>query len=286
MKPLHIDLPGFSIAGKTWGAHNNPPILALHGWLDNANSFDLIAPYFEKHFYFIAVDLPGHGYSSHLPEGCNYHFHDAIFIIIELLNALKLDKVHLLGHSMGACLASLVGGVSPERIRSLSLIEGLGPFSNPAETACQQLRAQAHTLGEKPKKPRGYDRIESAALARAFKGYVSLNIAKILCERSLLEQEGKWYWRHDQRLLTPSPLRMTETQVLSCLKEITAKTYLILSSKGFSFDKELLTHRMKAVSHLSLKEVEGGHHIHMEEPELISTLLLDFMSNTASHDFI
>ncbi|MCW8408429.1 alpha/beta hydrolase [Legionella sp. PATHC035] len=277
MKMLTLAIPGFSIACKTWGTPDKPTILALHGWLDNANSFAPLAPYLENDFHFVAVDLPGHGHSSHLPKGCHYHFFDGIFIVIELIKALKLDKVHLLGHSMGACLASLVGGVVPERFLSLCLIEGLGPFSHPAETACLQLREYAHFLVQNKKKSKGYDHINSAALARAFKGYVSLDIAKILCERSLIEKRGKFYWRHDQRLLERSPLRMTEPQILSCLQEITAKTYLLLSSNGFAFDTEIINTRIKTVKNLTLKKMDGGHHIHMEQPEVISKLLADFI---------
>lgn len=277
MNALNLAIPGFSIACKIWGNPNKPSILALHGWLDNANSFSHLAPYLENDFHFIAVDLPGHGHSSHLPEGCNYHFFDGIFIVLEIIKALALNKVHLLGHSMGACLASLVGGVAPERILSLSLIEGLGPFSHPAETACQQLREYAHFLNQKNKQPKGYDHLNSAALARAFKGYVSLDIAKVLCERGLIEKQGKFYWRHDQRLFIHSPLRMTEEQILSCLRKITAKTHLLVSSNGFSFDANIIENRIKTVKNISVKTVEGRHHIHMEEPEVISKLLADFM---------
>src|SRR5690349_24801058 len=105
MKTHVLTIPGFSIACKIWGNPDKPSILALHGWLDNANSFTHLAPYLENDFHFIAVDLPGHGHSSHLPEGCNYHFFDGIFIVLKIINALNLDRVHLLGHSMGACLA-------------------------------------------------------------------------------------------------------------------------------------------------------------------------------------
>ncbi|MGL5742996.1 MAG: alpha/beta fold hydrolase [Legionella sp.] len=280
MKTLNLTIPGFSIACTTWGNPKKPTVLALHGWLDNANSFLPLAPYLEQDFHLVAVDLPGHGHSSHLPKGCHYHFFDGIFIVIELINALKLEKVHLLGHSMGACLASLVGGVAPERVQSLSLIEGLGTLSHPAETACQQLREYADFLNQKSNNSKGYTNIESAAFARSFKGYVSLDIAKILCERSLIEKKDKLYWRHDQRLLVRSPLRMTEIQILSCLQEITARTYLILSSNGFAFDGELMKNRIKAVKNLTVEHLEGEHHIHMEKPEVLGKLLANFIMRT------
>ena len=70
---------------------------------------------------------------------------------------------------------------------------------------------------------------------------------------------------------------MTETQILSCLREITAKTYLLLSSNGFSFDADIMNQRVQAVKGLTLKKMEGGHHIHMEQPEVISKLLASFI---------
>ena len=279
MKTEEINSSGLTIACKIWGNPENPPVIALHGWLDNANSFDPIAPYFQNNFYFIAIDLPGHGHSSHIPASSNYHFIDGAFAVIQIMNALNLDKVHLLGHSMGACLSSIIGGIAPERFLSLCLIEGLGPFSHPEKTACKQLTTYLNYLThEKSKKTKGYSELESAARARAIKGYVSLDIAKILCHRGLIKQHGYYYWRHDKRLLGPSTLYMTELQVLSCLEQISAKTCLIWASKGFSFDSKLMQERVKAIKDLQIEHLDGGHHIHMEQPEAISKLLIEFMS--------
>ncbi|CAM4428308.1 MAG: Tropinesterase [Legionella sp.] len=276
MQEITLTIPGFSIAGKTWGNPKNPPILALHGWLDNANSFAPLASYLQNDFYLIAVDFPGHGLSSHLPPGCNYHFFDGIFIIIEIIKALKLDKVHLLGHSMGACMGSLVAGVAPERLRSLYLIEALGPFSSPAKTACSQLTEYAKFISHTHRSPKGYEQFESAAYTRSQKGYVSIEIARLLCERGLVEKEGRFYWRHDRRLIAPTPLRMTEEQVLSCLQNISTKTHLLLSDEGFAFDAKIMENRIKAVKNMVVGQLNGGHHIHMEKPELVGRMLVEF----------
>ena len=272
-----INVSGLSIACKIWGSSDNPPIVAIHGWLDNANSFDLLAPYLEKNFYFIAIDLPGHGHSSHLPPSSHYHFIDGIFLIIQVLDALKLNKVHLLGHSLGACLASMLGGIGSKRILSLGLIEGIGPFSHPEHTADTQLAAYLNYKSSSTSKQRkGYESLEKAALARAMKGYVSIDLARILCDRGLVEKNGLFYWRHDRRLLGPSPLYLTEIQILSCLAQIKPKTFLIWTSKGFSFDSKMIQERVKAVPDLKIEHLEGGHHIHMEEPEAVAHLLTNF----------
>ncbi len=276
MKEIKINLPGFSIAAKVCGDPQKPAILALHGWLDNANSFVPLAPYLQNNFHLIAIDLPGHGHSTHLPEGYNYYFFDGIFIIIELIKALNLKKIHLLGHSMGACLASLVAGVSPHLLNSLYLIEAIGPFSSPPETACSQLATYVNSIIRYRRPPKGYEQFQHAVKARAAKGYVSQEIASILCERGISEKEGRFYWRHDQRLLGPSPLRMTEEQILSCLQNINTATELLVTSEGFIFDAEIMKKRISVVKNIQVKQLQGGHHIHMEQPEIVAQLLTDF----------
>lgn len=276
-----ITIPGFTIAYKTWGDPSLPPMLALHGWLDNANSFDLLAPYLEKQFYLIAIDFPGHGYSSHLPEGCYYHFPDGIFNTLEIIKAFNLKQVHLLGHSMGACLASLIAGVVPEQVLSMVLIEGLGPFSKP-ETSCrEQLANYARLIDQEQNKgARPYSSLEQAALARAQQGYLSQAFAKILAERGLEEKEQAFYWRHDRRLLIASPLTMTEKQILSCLKGIRSKSCLFWASKGLSegrgFSQASLKKRIAAVKDMQVYHLEGGHHLHMEQPATLAACLAEF----------
>ncbi len=277
MEAASLEIPGFTIGYKTWGNPKLPPMLALHGWLDNANSFDRLAPYLNQQFHLLAIDFPGHGYSSYLPEGCHYHFIDGIFIVLDIIKALGLEQVHLLGHSMGACLASLIAGVEPDRILSMILIEALGPFSNPESTARDQLATYAKkvcTVKNKQAKP--YPSLEQAALNRAQKGYLSQEFTEILAKRGLQEKEQAFYWRHDRRLLITSPLTMTEGQILSCLKEIRAKSCLIKASNGYEFDHEILQKRIETVKNLQVYSLEGGHHIHMERPEAIAHCLAEF----------
>lgn len=64
----------FSFLGKWWGSRSIQPIIAVHGWQDNAGSFDNLAPILcEEGHSVYAFDLPGHGHSSHLPAGCTYY---------------------------------------------------------------------------------------------------------------------------------------------------------------------------------------------------------------------
>ncbi|MBA2655756.1 MAG: alpha/beta hydrolase [Tatlockia sp.] len=277
MRTSTLAIPGFNIAYKSWGNPELPPMIALHGWLDNANSFDLLAPYLEQRFHFIAIDLPGHGHSSHLPQGCHYNFYEGIFTVLEVIKALNFKLIHLLGHSMGACLASLIAGVAPEQILSLVLIEGLGPFSNPETSAREQLANYADKIAKvRHKQPKPYSSIEQATLARTQRGYLAEELVAIIAKRGLQEKEQAFYWRHDRKLLISSPLTMTEGQVLSCLQGINAKCCLIWASQGFEFNEQLVAKRIEAVKSLQLFELDGGHHIHMEQPAALFECLATF----------
>jgi pimeloyl-ACP methyl ester carboxylesterase len=278
MDEFTIQIPGYSIAAKRWGDWKNPTVLALHGWLDNANSFDWLAEYLQKDYCVIAMDLPGHGLSSHAPEGGHYHFIDGVFTLVNVIKALKKKEVHLLGHSLGACLASIFAGVAPEYVTSLSLIEGLGPITSREEMAALQLSDYLKTqeaIAHKPQK--GHTSIQNAVKARAQNGRVSLAIANQLCIRSIEERNNHYYWRHDRRLLSPSPLKMTEMQTLVTLQNIKAKTLLILANDGFKQDASMMQKRIDAVNELSLSYVDGGHHVHMEHPKEIAHLLQHFL---------
>lgn len=277
----HITIPGFTIAYQAWGDKELPPLLALHGWLDNCHSFIPLAPYLTKHFYVIAIDLPGHGHSSHLPQGCHYHFIDAIFIIKNIIDALGIKQIHLLGHSMGGCLASLVAGVIPEAILSLALIEALGPFSSPEHTCQAQLNhfLQHELTKQLEQRGRPYSSLESAAQARANGGYLPMEFARLLCERGVEERDGYFFWRHDRRLQSATPLRMTELQILSCLETITAHTCLIWAKQGFNFDEQLVEKRIMSIQHIRVHYLDGGHHLHMEQPLALSSCLNDFYSD-------
>uniref|UniRef100_A0A8C5JEP2 Serine hydrolase like 2 n=1 Tax=Junco hyemalis TaxID=40217 RepID=A0A8C5JEP2_JUNHY len=75
---LKFPVPWGHVAAKAWGPSEGHPVLCLHGWLDNANTFDKLIPLLPRGCYYVAMDFSGHGLSSHRPAGCPYHFLDYV----------------------------------------------------------------------------------------------------------------------------------------------------------------------------------------------------------------
>ncbi len=182
---LRIPLRYLTLAAKAWGKPSAPPMLALHGWLDNAGTFDRLAPLLEGH-YLVALDLAGHGRSQHRPPANWYPYADFLDDIAAVIDWFGWSNADLLGHSLGATLASTFAAICPQKVRRLLLIEGLGPLTQEAGKTLEQLRrahsARAAFTGEGL---RVFATIEDAIDARCRSGHLSKEAARCIVERGL-----------------------------------------------------------------------------------------------------
>ena len=270
-----FDLDGISLAARYWPGEG-VPLLALHGWLDNAASFQPLAELLENPV--LALDQAGHGHSGHRPAGQMPHFVDYVRDVQQVLAYTGWQKCVLLGHSMGAGVASLFAGAFPGVLRALVLVEGLGPLSEAAEEAPARLRRALEgmgLLGEKEK--RLYASRKEAVQAR-MGGFGGLGeqAAGLLCERALQAVEGGWQWRADPRLRLATPLRMTEEQVASFLRAIECPVLLISGDQGLGAG-DAFVHRTALVPDLEEVRLEGSHHLHMENPVPVADALRGFL---------
>ncbi len=274
-----IDVNGLEIAALKWGEAGGEVILALHGWLDNAASFVPLAPFLSK-YQLIAIDLPGHGRSAHKSPDARYHFMDAVADVIDIVDTMACQKLTLLGHSLGGAIATIVGGILSTEISSILLVDALGPFSNEAEEAANQSKKavkQLRHFRSINKKRVLYPTFEQAVMARKKSG-ISETSVRLLAERGVIESPNGFYWQYDPRLKLPSLMRLTENQVQSYLNNIVAPLYLIRPTSGLDLEKSFMESRVKKVPSIRVAEIEGHHHVHMDDAAQVGKLLQTFLS--------
>ena len=181
-KEISLALPGaLRLAGKAWGSptQSNLRVLAVHGWMDNANSFDRLGPALASasNAHVVAIDLLGHGNSDHAPSPSGtYHASEHIAATAAALDALgwldgesPADGPVLLGHSMGGGICTLLAAAYADRVRALALCEGLGPLARPADGAPANLRKALDALrpaADAPSRGRCLSSVDAAARAR------------------------------------------------------------------------------------------------------------------------
>ncbi len=273
---IRFQIAGLSFQGLCFGPVDGTPVLALHGWLDNAASFSALAPRLDG-CRVVAIDQRGHGLTDHL--GRPYNIWDGVPDVIGVLDAVGWDQAILLGHSMGAAVATLVASAYPDRISELWLLEGLGPWTYPDGEAPDLLRQATDRLmrmggRQKPE----YASIEEAIDARIKGGVVPLTkqAAEPIVRRGLVKSRGGWTWASDQYLTLPPLFRLDEQQIQVFISRLAVPISLVLGDQGFFKDPLFLPARMKLCRDLRVETFQGGHHLHLEGAEgAIATWLLE-----------
>ena len=130
VEEVRISLPHIELAAHLFGPPDGKPVIALHGWLDNAMSFSRLAPKLAG-LRIVALDFAGHGHSAHRAEGASYLLWDYALDVLMVAEQLGWERFSLLGHSMGAIVSVLLAGALPERIERLALIDGLITLAKP-----------------------------------------------------------------------------------------------------------------------------------------------------------
>ncbi len=102
------------------GDSNGPPIIFLHGYTDSWFSFSRIFPYLSKSFRSFAISQRGHG-DSEKPTGA-YSMLGMAEDILAFIESMNLQKVTLVGHSMGSLVAQEVALFAPEHLARLVLV--------------------------------------------------------------------------------------------------------------------------------------------------------------------
>ena len=266
---LHeLDLPTGRgrFAGLRNGNAGAPPLLALHGWLDNAASFAPMAPFLAG-YDLVALDLPGHGQSFHYPVDAEYSLFSTLLDVLAAADALGWTRFTLLGHSMGGAIASLLAAAAPERIERLRLIEAIGPLAATEDTTAERLRdAVAKRRALDGKRKRVFGDPDLAVRARMQTNITSLDedSARLLVGRGLNTLPDGYEWSSDTRLTLPTAVRMSEAQVADCLRAIVCPVRMVMADPAPPYiPTSMRDGRIACVRDIACTVLPGSHHLHM-----------------------
>lgn len=269
---------GLSIASlrqRDVSVNSSTRTLCLHGWLDNANSFVPMMPYLPD-MDLVALDLPGHGHSSHLQGP--YSVLDTAVRCLGIANALEWDTFHVVGHSLGGSIALMMAVAAPDRILSATSIESAGPLTDAPENFSSRLQKAADDRAHPGRyASRGYDSRDQAIDARLKAAKMNRLSAELIIRRQVQELDGKWTWRFDSALRNQSLTYLDEAQVEAALAAIECPTHVVIASDGYVVNRDDTGSRLGQVKQLEITELPGYHHLHMDTPEPVAAALNRFL---------
>ena len=100
-----------------------PPVVGIHGSAGHAYGLTALGERLAPDVRFVAVDLRGHGFSDKPPSG--YGIQEHVGDLLQMIDALALDKPILLGHSIGGAIATFAAQAAGDRIGGLVLFDAV-----------------------------------------------------------------------------------------------------------------------------------------------------------------
>lgn len=143
-EPLYITTrAGLRLHASDWAPEPGKPVcILLHGFGHCGRIWDPLSQSLQNSFRVIALDFRGHGDSDWDPEE-NYCHRSLSQDIDELVNSLGITEFHLVGHSLGARIATLYAELHTDRVASLTIIDA-GP--EVGDKGADKIRADAENL--------------------------------------------------------------------------------------------------------------------------------------------
>lgn len=292
VEEVEISVPWGHVAGRWWGPRNKQPMIAIHGWQDNAGTWDNLIPLLPANTSVLCIDLPGHGLSSHYPKGMLYYiFWDGISLLRRIVKHFKWEKISLMGHSLGGALSFMYAATYPDEVDRIICIDIASPAVRAPEHMVKNTAGmidknlEYENLPEEKIPCYSYDEMIDI-VCDAYKGSVSRENCKVLMKRGMaatpahIKKKG-YYFKRDPRLKVAGLAMMSIETALEYASKLKCKVLNIRALPGQQWER--LDYYLDVIEKLKIKadvtyvEVEGTHHVHLNCPQNIISIVEDFL---------
>lgn len=273
---------GLSYCIRHWGSPDAPKLLFLHGWMDSSPTFQFVVNALKKSWHIIAPDWRGYGASEWLSRP--YWFHDYYADLDYLLEHFSQEKpARIVGHSMGANIASMYAGVRPERIAQLVMLDFLGLMPSNNAEAPTLMGSWLEAIQNQPKS-RTYPDYESLTnrlmvanprLNETKASFLSRTVSRIRPDGQIEMACDPWH-----KIPSPVPYRVEDSKAI--WRKIEAPVLMLVADNGFihqrfSNDTDEYRSRIESFSNVHVVTIsDSGHNVQHDQPEQVASALEEF----------
>ncbi|KTG05280.1 hypothetical protein cypCar_00002670 [Cyprinus carpio] len=247
---FRMTVPWGEMRGQVWGPSNGRPVLCLHGWADNSGTFSTLIPLLPK--------------------------------------ALQWKQFSIIGHSMGGNVAGIFplvfqfSALYPEMVDAVVLLDTYGflptqmtdMFKNMRKGIDDQIHYDNKT-DERKERVYTYEKAKERGVKSA----------DILLERAVREVEGGFVFTRDFRINLKNIVNNNIEQCLHMLSLVKARVMLLLAKDGlfkmFTLPNGYGDRIQKSWTDqkATILNIEGDHHIHLNKPESVASIITDFLQS-------
>ena len=271
-----------------WGAAagaGGPPLVLLHGWMDNGATFQFLVDELPAGWSCAAPDWRGFGRTSWVADG--YWFPDYFADLDRLLDILcPGEPATLIGHSMGGNVVLSYAGLRPRRVRRVVCIEGFGLARTQPEQALDRMRHWLDELGDEPMFARFASLGALAAHLQRKNPRLDPARAQFIARAWAREQEdGSWQMRSDPAHKRVNPVLYRREESEACWRAIEAPVLYVVAGDSphlAALGEDATVTRMSSLIRTleSCTIAAAGHMIHHDQPAALAAQIDAFLRRT------
>ena len=268
---MRVDVGGIGIEYEVTG--KGPPVVLLHGFPDSGRRWrHQVSALVEAGFSTIVPDLRGYG-ASDKPEAVEeYSIPYLAGDVVAILDAVGVERAHIVGHDWGAALAWAFGSLLPDRVDHLVALSVGHPSSFVSAGYVQREKSWYMLLFQFEDVAEQWLSNNDWANLREWGGHPDIDgvIADLESAKSLTPALN-WYRANvPPRTFIEPPIELPPVQ---------APTMGVWSSGDFALtEAQMLGSADHVTGPWRYERIEGpGHWMQLEAPDALNTLLLDFL---------
>ena len=261
-------------------------MILLHGFLEHAHAWDFVAPRLaDAGFHVLALDWRGHGDTDWIGAGGYYHFPDYAADLAGVVRALG-GRVALVAHSMGAGAAVLYTGTVPSSVTAIACIDALGPPDTDPETAPRRYEDWLADLDKAAARTRPLLTLADAtARLRERFPHFPEPLAAHLALHGTRPDDGGRRWKFDPLHQTTAPIPYYVRQARPFWKRVACPVLYVAGGESpYRLPAVEEAERLAALRAERVVLPGVGHHPHLEAPERLAPLLIEFLRRSSCAD--
>ena len=256
------------------------PLILLHGMADSSSVWSSLGEFLAENYHIIAPDLRGHGESSK-PQ-TDYSARNIINDLEALMNHLKWENAHVLGHSWGGKIAALWANNSPQRFRSLILVDPfyVGKLPGWLKITFPLLyRVLPFLQGMKPYP--SYQAAETAA--KQLKQYQGWSNLQQQVFQANIEEKADGTWRSKFPVAARDGIFEDVMSFASFTRQVDVPTLLIKFDAGLNRSQWQFKPYYQYLSNLEVRELSGNHWGFLTHPAEFNREIRNYLKTVSNN---